>query len=152
IAIDSGSQKPTVTSKGTKSVKSGHCVLKIESDLDHELEAEKARLAQEICECVKEEYLESILELMSGIDEYYKFIREHEAEVEELMKFLPKEPADRNEEQQRAAFMPLLGRIINVANEIWRPKDPAPKSPRQYYLYDTHRTPPVDTKLMPGAL
>ncbi|KAJ1672330.1 hypothetical protein EV182_007223, partial [Spiromyces aspiralis] len=151
IAIGSGPQKPTVTSMGTDSVKSGHYRLKIEPDLDHELEAEKTRLGQEVCARVEEESLDIMLWRM-GCGGYYKFIKEHEAEVEELMKFLPKTLAGKNEEEQQAACMPFLKRLIDMANEIWRPKDPTPESPRQYYLYDTHKNPPEGTKLKPDAL
>ncbi|KAJ1680363.1 hypothetical protein EV182_000145 [Spiromyces aspiralis] len=152
IAIGSGPQKPTVTSTRAKSVISGHYRLKTESDLDYELEAEKARLAQEVCARVEEESLDSMFKLMGCDGDYYKFVEEHESEVEELMKFLPKKLAGRNEEEQQAALMPLLGRAIDMANEIWRPKDPTPKSPRQYYLYDTHKNPPIGTRLKPDAL
>ncbi|KAJ1680317.1 hypothetical protein EV182_000227 [Spiromyces aspiralis] len=152
IAIDSGPQKPTVTSMRAKSVISGHCRLKTEPNRDYELEAEKARLAQEVCARIKKESLGIMLKLMGCDGDYCKFIKEHEAEVEELMKFLPKKLAGRNEEEQQAACMPFLERLVNMANEIWRPKDPTPVSPRQYYLYDTHKNPPEGTRLKPDAL
>ncbi|KAJ1680299.1 hypothetical protein EV182_000285 [Spiromyces aspiralis] len=152
IAIDSGPQKPTVTSTRAKSVISGHCRLKTEPDQDHELEAEKARLAQEICARIETKPLRDILCLMGGIDDYYKFIKEHGTEIKGLMHLLPKTFAGKNEEEQQAAFMPFLERLIDMANEIWRPKDPTPESPRQYYLYDTHKNPPIGTRLKPDAL
>ncbi|KAJ1675947.1 hypothetical protein EV182_000274 [Spiromyces aspiralis] len=123
-----------------------------EPDQDYELEAEKARLAQEICARIETKPLRDILCLMGGIDDYYKFIREHGTEIKELMHLLPKELAGKNEEEQQAAFMPFLERLIDMANEIWRPKDPTPESPRQYYLYDTHKNPPIGTRLKPDAL
>ncbi|KAJ1675444.1 hypothetical protein EV182_001256 [Spiromyces aspiralis] len=152
IAIDSGLQKPTVTSTGTKSVKSGNYRLKTEPDLDHELEAEKTRLGQEVCARIKTKPLSRILKFIGCIKEYNEFIKEHKTEIKELMKFLPKTLAGKNEEEQQAACMPLLERLIDMANEIWRPKDPTPESPRQYYLYDTHKHPPEGTKLKLDAL
>ncbi|KAJ1675082.1 hypothetical protein EV182_001973, partial [Spiromyces aspiralis] len=152
IAIGSGPQEPTVTSTGTKSVVSGNCRLKTEPDQDRELEAEKARLAPEVCAHIKKESFDTMLEFIGCTEEYDEFIEEHEAEVEELMKFLPKELAGKNEEEQQVVCMPLLGRIIGMANEIWRPKDPTPKSPRRYRLYDTHKNPPEGTRLKPDAL
>ncbi|KAJ1673477.1 hypothetical protein EV182_005152, partial [Spiromyces aspiralis] len=64
IPIGSGPQKPTVTSTRAKSVKSGHCRFKARTDQDYELEAEKTRLAQDICARIKEEYVQRIFKLM----------------------------------------------------------------------------------------
>ncbi|KAJ1673176.1 hypothetical protein EV182_005747, partial [Spiromyces aspiralis] len=95
--------------------------------------------------------LTGILERIGCSGEYDQFIGEHEADVAELVKSLPK-TLGLKEEDQQADSMPFLRRVVYRANKIWRRSNPTLRPPRKYYVYDTHASELGDTKMKPDAL
>ncbi|KAJ1675750.1 hypothetical protein EV182_000658 [Spiromyces aspiralis] len=152
IAIDTPRKSTVATSKGTKSFPAGQCTLA--TGLNHTLklnEDEKARLAADIHARMESMALAGILDRIGCSGEYRGFVGEHEADVAELVKSLPKTPGPKEDDQQ-ASLMPFLQNVVDKANEIWRQKDPTSRSPRKYYVYDTHLNAPRDTDMKPDAL
>ncbi|KAJ1680302.1 hypothetical protein EV182_000288 [Spiromyces aspiralis] len=152
IAIDTPRKSTVVTSKGTKSVPAGQCTLA--TGLNHTLklnEDEKARLAADIHARMESMALAGILDRIGCSGEYRGFVGEHEADVAELVKSLPKTPGPKEDDQQ-ASLMPFLQNVVDRANEIWRQKGPTSHPPHEYSIYDTHAKPPKDTDMKPDAL